>query len=143
VLDTMLAVAAARSKIHAVMISGETVVADQVMLAIGADQHAASASRRRCCHETQRHIEVDRYSVPPPEHLRHRRCHGPPRADAVALHEAMCFARTLYGDGPARPITSLSPPRCSRGRDRHRGHVRGNGLAAAIRSTFTRRVSAP
>jgi len=61
------------------------------------------------------HIEVDRYSRSSVETIYAvGDVTGRIELTPVAIHEAMCFARTVFGQYPQRPITSLSQPPCLR-----------------------------
>ena len=107
VLDTVLARCERKgSKINAVMTSGETVLADQVMLAIGRRPNTAALGLEAAGVAVKRtgHIEVDRYSRSSvPNIYAIGDVTGRLELTPVALHEAMCVANTLYGDGPMAP----------------------------------------
>jgi glutathione reductase (NADPH) len=111
VLDTVLARCERQgSKIHAVMISGETVITDSVMLAIGRRPNTAGLGLEAVgvAMKHSGHIEVDRYSRSSvPNIYAIGDVTGRLELTPVALHEAMCFANTLYGTGPSAPDHEL------------------------------------
>ncbi len=110
-LDTVLARCEPDgSKIRAVMISGETILADVVMLAVGRRPSTTGLGLEATGVAMRRtgHIEVDRYSrTSVPNIYAIGDVTGRLELTPVALHEAMCFAKTLYGDGPTAPDHEL------------------------------------
>ncbi|HYK78989.1 MAG TPA: glutathione-disulfide reductase [Micropepsaceae bacterium] len=110
-LDTVLAHCVREgSHIRAVMVSGESILADSVMLAIGRRPNTSGLGLEGVgvAMRPAGHIEVDRYSrTSVPNIYAIGDVTGRLELTPVALHEAMCFARTLYGDGPAAPDHEL------------------------------------
>jgi glutathione reductase (NADPH) len=107
VLDTVFTRCERRDgKVRALTYSGEAVIADQVMLAIGRKPNtkglgleAAGVAMR-----ASGHIKVDRYShTSVPNIYAIGDVTGRLELTPVAIHEAMCFAKTLFGGEPAAP----------------------------------------
>ena len=102
-----------------VMTSGETVLADSVMLAIGRRPNTAGLGLEAAGVADEAHRP---YRSGPlfahlgSQHLCRRRCHRPPRTDAGRPSRGdVLRARRCMEGGRRRPITSWSRPRCSRG----------------------------
>jgi glutathione reductase (NADPH) len=110
-LDTVLARCEREGgKIRAGMISGEAILVDSVMLAIGRRPNTAGLGLEVAGVAMRRtgHIEVVRYSRTSVSNIYAiGDVTGRLELTPVALHEAMCFAKTLYGDGPAAPDLEL------------------------------------
>jgi glutathione reductase (NADPH) len=97
-------------KVHALTISGEKLIADQVMLALGRrpNTHGFGLEERGVKLTERGHIEVDRYSRSSvPNIYAIGDVTGRLELTPVAIHEAMCFAKTVFGGIPAAPDHEL------------------------------------
>ncbi len=110
-LDTVLARCERNGgALRATTFAGDAIDADQVMLAIGRKPNteglgleAAGVARR-----ATGHIEVDEYSRTSASNIYAvGDVTGRIELTPVAIHEAMCFANTLYGGKPQRPDHEL------------------------------------
>jgi glutathione reductase (NADPH) len=111
VLDTVFARCERRGpKVHAVMTSGETVLADQVMLAIGRkpNTRGLGLEAANVAVKPSGHIEVDPYSRSSAANIYAiGDVTGRLELTPVAIHEAICFAKTVFGGEPAAPDHEL------------------------------------
>jgi glutathione reductase (NADPH) len=97
-------------RVRAVMASGETLVADQVMLAIGRLPNTGGLGLGELGVKLTPagHIEVDRYSRTSVENIYAvGDVTGRLELTPVAIHEAMCFAKTVFGGTPTAPDHEL------------------------------------
>ena len=97
-------------KVRALMLSGETILADQVMLAIGRKPNTRGLGLEATgvVLKPSGHIEVDRYSrTSVPNIYAIGDVTGRLELTPVAIHEAICFAKTLYGGVPTAPDHEL------------------------------------
>ena len=111
VLDTVLShVERSGSSLRATMFSGEHVDVDQVMLAVGRrpSVHGLGLEMLGVKMRRSGHIEVDRYSrTSVPNIYAIGDVTGRLELTPVAIHEAMCLAKTLYGGEPTAPDHEL------------------------------------
>jgi glutathione reductase (NADPH) len=111
VLDTVFAhCEKVGEKLHAVMTSGESVLADQVMLAVGRkpNTHGLGLEAAGVAVKRFGHIQVDRYSrTSIPNIYAIGDVTGRMELTPVAIHEAMCFAQTVFGGEPCAPDHEL------------------------------------
>src|SRR3954462_12763396 len=101
VLDTVFTRCETRGdKIRALTFAGETIAVDEVMLAIGRKPNIQGLGLEAAGVATKHsgHIEVDRYSrTSVPNIYAIGDVTGRMELTPVALHEAMCFATTVFG----------------------------------------------
>ena len=120
VLDTVFARCEMHGrKLHAVMVSGEKVLADQVMLAIGRKPNTTGLGLEAAgvAVKPSGHIVVDPYSrSSAPNIYAIGDVTGRLELTPVAIHEAICFAKTVFGGEPAAPDHELVRRRSSPGR---------------------------
>ena len=111
VLDTMLTRCERRGdNLEIETFSGEKIAAEQVMLAIGRKPSTERLGLQAAGVRTRPsgHIEVDRYSqTSVPNIYAIGDVTGRLDLTPVALHEAMCFAETVYGGRPSAPDHEL------------------------------------
>ena len=111
VLDTVFArCERVGSKIRAVTMAGEAILADQVMLAIGRKPNTRGLGLEAAgvTVKPSGHIVVDRYSrTSIPNIYAIGDVTGRLELTPVAIHEAMCFAKTMFGGEPAAPDHEL------------------------------------
>jgi len=111
VLDTVLShVERSGSSLRATMFSGEHIDVDEVMLAIGRRPNVHGLGLEVLGVKMRRsgHIEVDRYSrTSVPNIYAIGDVTGRLELTPVAIHEAMCLAKTLYGGEPTAPDHEL------------------------------------
>jgi glutathione reductase (NADPH) len=111
VLDMNLShCARAGPKIHAVTAAGETLIADQVMLALGRRPNTRGVGLEDVGVKLgpRGHIDVDAYSRSSvPNIYAVGDVTGRIELTPVAIHEAMCFARTVFAKQPAAPNHEL------------------------------------
>jgi glutathione reductase (NADPH) len=96
--------------IHGLTLSGETFEAEQIMLAIGRRPNTQDLGLENAGIKlTPRgHIEVDRYSRTSADNIYAvGDVTGRLELTPVALHEAMCFVKTVFGGEPAAPDHEL------------------------------------
>ena len=96
--------------IHGVTVSGETFDAEQIMLAIGRRPNTQDLGLENAgvMLTTRGHIEVDRYSRTSVENIYAvGDVTGRLELTPVAIHEAMCFVKTVFGGEPAAPDHEL------------------------------------
>ena len=97
-------------KVVASTTKGEAISADQMMLAIGRKPNTAGLGLEAAGIATRLsgHIEVDRYSqTSVPSIYAIGDVTGRLELTPVALHEAMCFATTIFGGKPSAPDHEL------------------------------------
>ena len=97
-------------KVHVVTTTGETLVADQVMLAIGRvpNTGAMGLAEAGVKLTPRGHIAVDPYSRTSVENIYAvGDVTGRIELTPVAIHEAMCFAKTVFGGIPTAPDHEL------------------------------------
>ena len=98
------------NKVRAVTRSGEILLADQVMLAIGRHPNTKGLGLEQVGVKLSPHghIEVDAYSRSSVANIYAvGDITGRKELTPIAIHEAMCFAKTLYGGTPASPDHEL------------------------------------
>jgi len=110
-LDTVLTrVERSDGCLRATTFAGEHIDVDQVMLAIGRRPNISGIGLETLGVKTRKsgHIEVDRYSRTSVSNI-YAIGDVTGRLDLtpVAIHEAMCLAKTLYGDEPTAPDHEL------------------------------------
>ena len=96
----------AGEKKHVVMRSGEAMTVDEVLLAIGRRPNVAGLGLELAGIKTGAygHIEVDEYSKTSQDNIYAiGDVTGRRELTPVAIHEAMCFVKTLYEDTPTAP----------------------------------------
>ena len=110
-LDTiMTSCVKAEGKILVTVRSGETFLADQVLIAIGRNPTTRGIGLEEAGVKlTERgHIEVDRYSRSSVENIYAvGDVTGRLELTPVAIHEAMCFVKTVFGGVPSAPEHEL------------------------------------
>ena len=97
-------------KVEATTRAGEKFVVDQVMLAIGRLPNTAEIGLENAGVKLgpRGHIEVDRYSRSSAENIYAvGDVTGRLELTPVAIHEAMCFAKTVFGGTPTAPDHEL------------------------------------
>jgi glutathione reductase (NADPH) len=100
----------AGTKVHAITAAGETLIADQVMLALGRrpNTRALGLEEIGVALGPRGHIEVDAYSRSSvPNIYAVGDVTGRIELTPVAIHEAMCFVRTVFGGQPTAPDHEL------------------------------------
>jgi len=111
VLDTVFArCEKTAAGIRAVTVSGESVLADQVMLAIGRlpNTRGLGLENAGVVMRPRGHIEVDRHSRSSVANIYAiGDVTGRIELTPVAIHEAVCFANTVFGDAPMAPDHEL------------------------------------
>ncbi len=98
--------------VAAVTLAGEIIEADQVMLAIGRlpSTRGLGLENAGVAMRPSGRVEVDLYSrTSAPNIYAIGDVTGRIELTPVAIHEAMCFARTVYGGTPAAPEHELVP----------------------------------
>jgi glutathione reductase (NADPH) len=110
-LDSVLTrVEKSDGRLRAGMFSGEEIAVDQVMLAIGRKPNVAGLGLEAVGVKMRKsgHLEVDRYSrTSVPNIYAIGDVTGRLELTPVAIHEAMCLAKTLYGGEPTAPDHEL------------------------------------
>jgi glutathione reductase (NADPH) len=97
-------------KIQAVTVSGEKLIADQVLLALGRRPNTRGFGLEEAGVRLgpRGHIDVDRYSRSSVENIYAvGDVTGRLELTPVAIHEAMCFAKTVFGGTPTAPDHEL------------------------------------
>jgi glutathione reductase (NADPH) len=111
VLDIMLErVERKGTRLVATAADGQTFTADQVMLAVGRHPNVRRLGLNEAGVKLTRgnHVEVDRYSrTTAPNIYAVGDVTGRIELTPVAIHEAMCFAQTVFGDTPVSPDHAL------------------------------------
>lgn len=100
------------SGITAITLNGEEIEADQVMLAIGRlpSTHGLGLENAGVRMRASGRVEVDAYSRSSvPNIYAIGDVTGRVELTPVAIHEAMCFAKTVYGGQPTAPDYELVP----------------------------------
>jgi len=108
--DTFLSCAPKGEKITAVTKKGETLVADQIMLAIGRNPNTKGLGLESAGVKLNKKgaIIVDDYSRSTAENIYAvGDVTGRKELTPVAIHEAMCFAATVFGGKPTKPDHAL------------------------------------